>query len=350
MGLTKKQAATANHKVNDLPSRHALPNENTCEKFPLTKNLHQELHLHVFSISWKTVGAVRLKRGYTPQRPWDTGTDKGFIPGTDYHFLPPSHSRGSALTDDAGWIALFILLFPHGGAGTEVAVVWESSSITALHQSQDVNQKQCRNTPRRTHTHIHTQSNYRTCSSLLTHCHDLVSSFTANFFSVCVQKSKDSHFWTICDRINSSGADRTRRSVSCRACIDDNGNNIPTNSSLLENNLTACVNGGKLEALKSIIVLFLTGQQRLVLSVSIEGIIIIAAISVCCVGTYPVNVHPSSLQWDTAESSTPAPLLSTLAIDFGWKREDWPVCSVNCEATFQVLLNNHTLIPLSSLM
>lgn len=89
LGLTEKQAATASHKVNDLPSRHALPNENTCEKFPLTKNLHQELHLHVFSIPWKTAGAVRLKRGYTPQRPWDTGTDKGFIPGTDYRFFSP---------------------------------------------------------------------------------------------------------------------------------------------------------------------------------------------------------------------------------------------------------------------
>lgn len=160
---------------------------------------------------WKEV-TPRSVRG-TP------GLTKDSFQGQIIVFFPPSHSQGSALTDDAGWIALFILLFPHGGAGTEAVVVWESSSITAFHQSQDVNQKQCRNTPRRPHTHIHTQSNYRTCSSLLTHCRDLVSSFTANFFSIWVQKSKDSHFWTICDRINSSGPDKTRRSVPCRALL-----------------------------------------------------------------------------------------------------------------------------------
>lgn len=115
-------------------------------KFPFTMNLGQVLNLHIFSILWKTV----WKRGWkekvmtrwilTLQCPWDRTGDKGFILKTDYCFLTTQCLAFNPM-DHTGWIALLILSFPTATAGSEETAEWESSSITVLHQSRDVNQK-----------------------------------------------------------------------------------------------------------------------------------------------------------------------------------------------------------------
>lgn len=124
-------------------------------KFPFATSLHRVPDLHIFSILWKAVWKMCLKReGYgarwdvAPQSPWDRTGDKGFILKTDYCFLTTQCLAFNSM-DHTGWIALLILSFPTATAGSEETAIWESSSITVLHQSQDVNQREWRNTPYR---------------------------------------------------------------------------------------------------------------------------------------------------------------------------------------------------------
>lgn len=84
-----------------------------------------------------------------PHSSRDKTGDKGFILKTDYCFLTAQCPAFNPM-DRTGWIALLILSFPTATAGSEATAVWGSSSITVLHQSRDVNQKQWRNTPHRT--------------------------------------------------------------------------------------------------------------------------------------------------------------------------------------------------------
>lgn len=93
----------------------------------------------------------RKRLPLAPQSPRDRTGDKGFILKTDYCFLTTQCLAFNPM-DHTGWIALLILSFPTATAGSEETAIWESSSITVLHQSRDVNQKWWRNTSHRTHS------------------------------------------------------------------------------------------------------------------------------------------------------------------------------------------------------
>lgn len=124
-------------------------------KFPFTLNLSQVLICISLAFAarqfvkcfWKE--EVMTQRALALQSPWDRPGDRGFILKTDYCFLTAQCLAFNPM-DHTGWIALLILSFPTATAGSEETATWESSSITVLHQSRDVNQKYWRNAPHRT--------------------------------------------------------------------------------------------------------------------------------------------------------------------------------------------------------